>query len=44
MVRVREYSEAIALDRGEAVERGHLDLRFSRVLANYLQLIRARRT
>lgn len=40
MVRVREYSEAIALDGGERVERKHLDLRFSRVLANYLQLIR----
>jgi putative ATP-binding cassette transporter len=40
MVRVREYSEAIALDKGEQVEKGHLDLRFSRVLANYLQLIR----
>jgi putative ATP-binding cassette transporter len=40
MVRVREYSEAIALDNGERVERGHLDARFSRVLANYLQLIR----
>lgn len=40
MVRVREYSEAIALDRGEHVEREHLDRRFSRVLANYLQLIR----
>jgi vitamin B12/bleomycin/antimicrobial peptide transport system ATP-binding/permease protein len=40
MVRVREYSEAIALDRGEQVEREHLDLRFSRVFANYLQLIR----
>jgi putative ATP-binding cassette transporter len=43
MVRVREYSEAIALDQGEQVERQHLDLRFSRVLANYLQLIRARK-
>jgi ABC-type long-subunit fatty acid transport system fused permease/ATPase subunit len=43
MVRVREYSEAIALDRGEAVERGHLELRFSRVLLNYLQLLRARK-
>lgn len=43
MVRVREYSEAIALDRGEAVERGHLELRFSRVLVNYLQLLRARK-
>ena len=44
MVRVREYSEAIALDKGEPVERGHLDLRFSRVLANYLRLIKARKT
>jgi vitamin B12/bleomycin/antimicrobial peptide transport system ATP-binding/permease protein len=43
MVRVREYSEAIALDRGETVERGHLDLRFGKVLANYLSLIRARK-
>lgn len=40
LMRVREYSEAIALDRGEAVERGQLDLRFSRVLANYLELLR----
>ncbi|HUR89720.1 MAG TPA: ABC transporter ATP-binding protein/permease [Ramlibacter sp.] len=39
MVRVREYSEAIALDAGEGVERKHLDVRFSRVLANYLKLI-----
>jgi len=43
MVRVREYSEAIALDGGESVERGHLDLRFGKVLANYLALIRARK-
>jgi vitamin B12/bleomycin/antimicrobial peptide transport system ATP-binding/permease protein len=43
MVRVREYSEAIALDRGEHVERKHLDLRFTAVLANYLQLIRAQK-
>lgn len=40
MVRVREYSEAIALDKGETVERGQLDTRFAAVLANYLQLIR----
>jgi vitamin B12/bleomycin/antimicrobial peptide transport system ATP-binding/permease protein len=39
MVRVREYSEAIALDQGEAVERGALDARFGAVLANYLRLI-----
>jgi len=43
MVRVREYSESIALDRGEAVERGQLDLRFSRVLGNYLHLIKAQK-
>ena len=40
MVRVREYSESIALDKGEAVERSQLDTRFSAVLANYLQLIK----
>ncbi len=40
MVRVREYSESIALDQGEGVERAQLDLRFSRVLANYLLLIK----
>jgi len=43
MVRVREYSEAIALDRGERVERGHLDRRFVSVLVNYLKLIRAQK-
>jgi putative ATP-binding cassette transporter len=40
MVRVREYSEAIALDKGEAVERSHLDTRFSTLLGNYLTLIK----
>jgi putative ATP-binding cassette transporter len=40
LVRVREYSEAIALDRGEAVERGQLDLRFGAVLRNYLSLVK----
>ena len=43
MVRVREYSESIALDKGEAVERGHLDLRFSKVLGNYLALIKSQK-
>ena len=43
MVRVREYSESIALDRGEAVELAQLDLRFSRVLGNYLRLIKAQK-
>ena len=40
LVRVREYSEAIALDKGETVEREQLDLRFGDVLRNYLQLIK----
>ncbi len=40
LVRVREYSEAIALDRGETVERGQLDLRFGAVLRNYLALVK----
>ncbi len=43
MVRVREYSEAIALDRGEAVERQQLDTRFGLVLGNYLALIKAQK-
>ena len=43
LVRVREYSEAIALDRGEAVERSQLDHRFSHVLANYLQLLKTQK-
>jgi putative ATP-binding cassette transporter len=43
MMRVREYSEAIALDRGEAVERGQLDQRFGKVLGNYLALIKAQK-
>ncbi|MDA7416792.1 ABC transporter ATP-binding protein/permease [Xenophilus arseniciresistens] len=40
MVRVREYSEAIALDGGERVERQQLDLRFADVMGNYFNLIR----
>lgn len=43
LVRVREYSESIALDRGEQVERASLDLRFGSVLANYLRLIKAQK-
>ncbi len=43
LVRVREYSEAIALDRGEAVEYKQLNLRFGHVLSNYLQLIDAQK-
>ncbi len=44
MVRVREYSEAIALDRGQAVEKRHLTTRFLSVLANYLDLIKAQKS
>ena len=40
MVRVREYSESIALDKGEAIERIQLDGRFSKVLSNFLLLIK----
>jgi len=40
MVRVREYSESIALDRGQNVERQHLDGRFATLLGNYLQLLK----
>ncbi|MFD1709390.1 ABC transporter ATP-binding protein/permease [Ottowia sp. GY511] len=39
LVRVREYSESIALDKGEAVENRNLDTRFTSALANYLKLI-----
>ena len=44
MVRVREYSEAIALDHGQQVEKQHLDNRFQSVLANYLALIKAQKS
>ncbi|MDP3700993.1 MAG: ABC transporter ATP-binding protein/permease [Hylemonella sp.] len=43
LVRVREYSEAIALDRGETVEYKQLDLRFGHVLSNYVKLIDAQK-
>ncbi len=43
MVRVREYSEAIALDRGQTVEKEHLGNRFVLVLANYLALLKAQK-
>lgn len=39
MVRVREYSESIALDKGEAVERMLLSTRFGLVIKNYQKLI-----
>ncbi|MEY4426558.1 MAG: hypothetical protein RL535_856 [Pseudomonadota bacterium] len=43
MVRVREYSEAIALDKGERVEMTQLDSRFKTVIGNYLALIKAQK-
>lgn len=43
LVRVREYSESIALDRGEPVERRRLGLRFEHVLDATLDLLRARK-
>ena len=43
LVRVREYSESIALDRGEAVEQAQLEKRFGRVLSNFLALIGAQK-
>ncbi len=43
MIRVREYSESIALDRGEGVERAQLEGRFGAVLDNYLRLIKAQK-
>ncbi|MBL8386783.1 MAG: ABC transporter ATP-binding protein/permease [Hydrogenophaga sp.] len=43
LVRVREYSESIALDRGEPVERQFLGGRFGAVLDNYWSLIKAQK-
>jgi putative ATP-binding cassette transporter len=43
MVRVREYSESIALERGEVVEGNHLRIKFRRVFANQLALIQAQK-
>lgn len=43
LVRVREYSESIALDKGEPVERRQLGGRFVDVLANYFKLINAQK-
>jgi putative ATP-binding cassette transporter len=43
MVRVREYSESIALDKGEGVEKTQLDTRFTTVISNYLALIKAQK-
>jgi len=43
MMRVREFSEAIALERGQGVEREQIGTRFTRVVANYLAIMRAQK-
>lgn len=43
LVRVREFSESIAMDKGEPVERRQLGGRFTILLGNYLNLIRAQK-
>jgi vitamin B12/bleomycin/antimicrobial peptide transport system ATP-binding/permease protein len=43
LVRTREYSDAVALDRGEAWQQQGLGQRFGAVLGNYLTLIRAQK-
>ena len=43
LMRVREYSDAIALDRGGAVERSALLSRFQHVLQNFMRLLRVQK-
>lgn len=43
LMRVREYSEAIALDRGAGVERASLQVRFGQVLDNFMRLLRVQK-
>ena len=43
LMRVREYSEAIALDRGGKVERLSLQERFKQVLDNFMRLLRVQK-
>jgi putative ATP-binding cassette transporter len=43
LMRVREYSEAIALERGHRVERAALQVRFGRVLDNFMRLLRVQK-
>lgn len=44
MVRVREYSESIALDQGAKLEQARLEQRFAAVVANYWRLIRTQKS
>ena len=43
LVRVREYSEAIAFDRGEAASRAHLDGSFGAALSNFVRLLKTQK-
>jgi vitamin B12/bleomycin/antimicrobial peptide transport system ATP-binding/permease protein len=43
LVRVREFSESIAMDKGEHAEKQQLGGRFTVLLGNYLTLIRAQK-
>ena len=43
LMRVREYSEAIALDKGAEFERVSLQKRFTSVLDNFLQLLKVQK-
>jgi len=43
LMRVREYSEAIALDKGAEFERVALQKRFTRVVDNFLQLLKVQK-
>jgi putative ATP-binding cassette transporter len=43
LMRVREYSEAIALDRGADVERTSLQTRFALVIDNFMRLLRVQK-
>ena len=43
LMRVREYSEAIALDRGAGVERASLQTRFGQVIDNFMRLLRVQK-
>ena len=43
LIRVREFSESIALDRGETTERQRLGTRFAKVINNTVSLIRTQK-
>ena len=43
LIRTREHSEAIALERGQVSEQAHLQQRFKSVIHNFLQLLQAQK-